>query len=361
MSFGKTRDFVSKVLFSIGLLALAFIPRAKSLTVTVIGAVTDAEGQPVEAVEVFISCIFADSTFYFSTATTDALGTYQEDIPVPFGQTEGMMSISSIGCDGTFTYFMRSWSVAEMMIVQDFEWCDNMNFGDSCVALVLPNVDPLTGMTSLYALHSAPEPATYLWNDGSTAQSVIAIDTGIYCVTVTGANDCTVSACHAFGLGTDCFVSIAPGNGGLNDGTLQAVGFGVAPMTYLWSTGDTGQVIMINDPGTFCVTVTDGEGCESEGCYDYLTGIFEVAASYLSVAPQPVFDFCRLTVPEEIAGTHILVLTAINGQVVKRFYNIFKGGTEAYVDVADLLPGMYIIRLQAGQEVWLGKLVKQGH
>ena len=165
MSFRKTNDFVPKIILFLGFSALASLSRAEFLAVTVTGIVTDAEDMPVGNVDVFISTIFEDSTFYYITATSDEEGYYIETIPVPDWQSEGTVSISSIGCNGEFAYFIRSWSLTESVITQDFMWCNEMEFGDSCVVLILPNPDPLTGIITLYAVSSGQEPIDYLWSD----------------------------------------------------------------------------------------------------------------------------------------------------------------------------------------------------
>lgn len=41
-------------------------------------------------------------------------------------------------------------------------------------------------------------------------------------------------------------------------------GGGVAPFTYLWSTGETTETITVTEEGTYSVTVTDNDGCELE-------------------------------------------------------------------------------------------------
>ena len=243
---------------------------AQSFSVTVTGSVTYSDGMPASSVDVFISAVFDDSTFYFVTALTNDEGVYEEVIPIPDGQTEGEVSISSIGCNGMFGYFTLTWTLNDPVIVQDFVWCEIIEISDSCFVLILPSYDPLTGVTTLYAIGSALEPVTYLWNDGSTGQSITPIDTGTYCVTITGADGCITSGCYEYSGGSGCFVSISAGNGGFFDTALVAFGYGVEPLTYVWSTGDTGQVLIVSEEGTYCVTMTDATGCSASACAVYI-------------------------------------------------------------------------------------------
>lgn len=48
---------------------------------------------------------------------------------------------------------------------------------------------------------------------------------------------------------------------------LHAVAHGSAPFTYLWSTGDTTQIIPYPGTGRHCVTVTDSKDCTAEACF----------------------------------------------------------------------------------------------
>ena len=51
---------------------------------------------------------------------------------------------------------------------------------------------------------------------------------------------------------------------------LLAYGYSSAESwSYLWNTGETTDIIYPQDPTqTYCVTMTDSDGCVSSGCYD---------------------------------------------------------------------------------------------
>jgi PKD repeat protein len=48
-------------------------------------------------------------------------------------------------------------------------------------------------------------------------------------------------------------------------------GSGVAPYTYLWNDGSTGSTFFAYQTGTYCVDVTDGNGCTVNQCFNYFT------------------------------------------------------------------------------------------
>lgn len=119
---------------------------------------------------------------------------------------------------------------------------------------------------------------TYLWSTGSTDQTIYPTQSGDYCVTITGSNNCTGtyanSRCNYFYVFNSCSTYINYNS----DNTLTATTSGEAPFTYQWSPGNyTSQTINPGTPGTYCVTVTDATGCVSYDCrYLYDPGQCEV-------------------------------------------------------------------------------------
>lgn len=117
-------------------------------------------------------------------------------------------------------------------------------------------------------------PFTYLWSDGQTTQMATGLCAGVYTVTVTDANGCTVSTSRVInppscdldvnvtGQPVDC-------NGGA-DGSVLATPItsqNNTPFTYLWNTGATTQEITGVAAGPYSVTVTDAIGCTASGSF----------------------------------------------------------------------------------------------
>ena len=153
---------------------------------------------------------------------------------------------------------------------------------------------------SAYVLVSGGIPGTpysYLWNNGAQTNSIQNLCAGIYCVTLTDVNGCTVTTCDTIGLPqqtygcTDSlacnynplaviddgtctylipFISMLNGiscNGGV-DGELTASTLsGLAPFNYLWSSGGTSNTALNLSVGTHIVTVTDANGCSDTAHY----------------------------------------------------------------------------------------------
>ena len=108
-------------------------------------------------------------------------------------------------------------------------------------------------------------PYTYLWSNSATSSSITNLIAGVYSVTVTDANNCTVEETFIISQPPLLTVtingtpSVCPGE---NDGNLMAMPTGgTMPYTYLWSNGATTQSINNLPPGVYTVTVTDANNC----------------------------------------------------------------------------------------------------
>ena len=111
---------------------------------------------------------------------------------------------------------------------------------------------------------TAPAGMSYLWSNGATTQSIAAIASGSYSVTVTNANGCSKGS-------SATTVVVRP----LPDTTITASGpttfceggsvtlTAPAGLTYAWSTGATTRSIVVSASGSFAVTTTNGNGCSA--------------------------------------------------------------------------------------------------
>lgn len=103
----------------------------------------------------------------------------------------------------------------------------------------------------------------YLWNNGSTAQTINVDSEGTYIVSVTDANSCessgeiivSINPLPIVNLGND--LSFCEGE----SITIDAGSFS----SYLWNDGSTTQTINVNSEGAYSVSVTDANSCENSG------------------------------------------------------------------------------------------------
>ncbi len=140
------------------------------------------------------------------------------------------------------------------------------------------------GIITIVPTQGVP-PFTYLWSTGSTALSLRNVTKGTYDATITDASGATVTHTHILNSkDLDLYLSDAkpatycnPNAGAL---TVDPVG-GLAPYTYVWSTGQGGATVSGLSIGTYTVTATDATGCTAVGAYEvkWISGSYYPQAS----------------------------------------------------------------------------------
>lgn len=107
-------------------------------------------------------------------------------------------------------------------------------------------------------------PYSYGWNDGSSESKFSGTISGLYEVTVTDALGCTAEA--SLVAASDCVLNLTDWqfeettNTGIFLYTIDASS-NAPPVTFLWSTGETGNSIQITEAGRYVASVTDANGC----------------------------------------------------------------------------------------------------
>jgi len=119
----------------------------------------------------------------------------------------------------------------------------------------------------LLAVSGGASPYSFLWSDGSTNQDLTGVAAGAYTVTVTDANGCDATALVNLTAPPALVATVAGYNGSCKgkDGSLAdlTVTGGTAPYTYSWSNGETSEDLAGLASGTYTVTVTDANGCNT--------------------------------------------------------------------------------------------------
>lgn len=177
-----------------------------------------------------------------------------------------------------FTYLWNTGATTQtIQINPNQNYCVTVTAADSCIATAClfgtGNCNVTISGTNSGSLTANPTgvaPFSYAWNTGATTKTITPNAFGTYCVTVTDGSGCTASACYQYTVSGACDVeiyidSLPPGATGW---LLTAVPTGTAPFTYQWNVPNStpSQSITVPGDGTYCVTITDANGCKSSDC-----------------------------------------------------------------------------------------------
>lgn len=238
---------------------------------TINGYVTQGNGTTLAQFSATTDSLGNYCTTYFS-ATPDSSNCAYLDVTI---------SASIPDCNTSQTYSYTYWLCNDTTILFNISGCDTTVTGCSVYINDSTNV---TGYLGAWGTGTAP--FIYQWSTGDSAQYIYPNAFGQYCVTVTDANGCVASECYYYGQ-NNCTLSLTlildstPCMGPAHS-LGSAIYGGTAPYSYVWSTGDSGQFICNLTSGSYCLTVTDVQGCTAYDCY-YLqsTGNCNVAINQL--------------------------------------------------------------------------------
>ncbi len=138
----------------------------------------------------------------------------------------------------------------------------------SVTNLVAPTCNQIfDGQISVF-ISGGTVPYTFEWSNGATTQNIADLPPGVYGLTVTDANDCTVVLSQTPLLApTLLFLDIDDLENesceGLSNGLIDvSVTGGTGPYNFQWSNGGSSQNISNLPAGHYTVTVTDNNGCD---------------------------------------------------------------------------------------------------
>lgn len=104
--------------------------------------------------------------------------------------------------------------------------------------------------------------ASYTWSNGATTQSIEVSEAGTYALTVTNTGGCEATASVAINSSsTPIDLDLGPEQQ-LCAGQSTSLVVG-SYSSYRWSTGSTESSILVEEPGTYALTVTNPQGCEA--------------------------------------------------------------------------------------------------
>ena len=293
---------------------------------------------------------------YTITQPTLALSLTQTQTNVScFGGTNGSINISTIGGTAPYTYAWSNGSNSEdltnitagnySLTITDANGCQVngayvITEPAQPISVSSTNTDILcfggnSGSIDI-SIQGGTAGYSYNWSNGASTEDITGLTAGTYSVVVTDANGCTLNQSYtltqpAQALSTIGTVTPVLCNGGNNGAISTITQGGTAPYSYSWSNGEISANLVNLPSGTYTLTVTDANGCQT-------TSSFQVT--------QPLQ-------PITLSETHIDV--ACNGGNNGAIDLSVSGGTTPYSfawsngasteDVSGLLAGTYSVNV----------------
>ena len=203
-----------------------------------------------------------------------------------FGQSDGFIDLSVSGGIAPYTY---AWSngatTQDLFNISGGNYSVDITDGNGCIttrnfvineptsALVVSGVvtDELCFGDSQGAIDltvsGGSAPYNYSWNHGPGNQDVFGLGQGVYQVTVTDNNGCSVISDFTVSGPSAINITASKTNiscNGANDGSIDVeVSGGTSPYVFAWNNGETSEDLTGLSPGTYVLTVTDANGCTS--------------------------------------------------------------------------------------------------
>jgi len=147
---------------------------------------------------------------------------------------------------------------------------DNLVFTNPIVitcATTPQNCLNLNGTASAVA-NGITGPYSYVWSNGSTAQSITGLSQGYFTVTVTDINGCSNKATTYVSYYSPIYINLTYVNQQCTvlGSASTAPTLGTTPYSFLWSTGaTTSSINSLHAGNSYHVTVTDNAGCSAAG------------------------------------------------------------------------------------------------
>ncbi|MEM9921450.1 MAG: M43 family zinc metalloprotease, partial [Bacteroidota bacterium] len=227
--------------------------------------------------------------------------------PLCFGSADGILSVNPSG--GQLPYAF-SWSngaiISDLTGLIAGTYSVTVTDANDCtqttsVELIHPpamtlSVDGVDGLCGKKAsvgttVGGGVAPYSYIWSNDRIESEILNLDAGNYSVTVSDANQCTLTGSADVildnsGLETESEMVDASCKGA-NDGSIEiTVTQGTAPFVFSWNTGDTSSMIESLAPGNYSLSLSDVNGCTFFSVYQIgePTGL---DLTFSTAEPQP--------------------------------------------------------------------------
>lgn len=266
------------------------------------------------------------------------------------------------------------------LIVTDARQCTDTSFFTLMEpAPVIISLDSLhepckgeaTGSIYLSATSGNPGTISWLWPNGATGSSRTGLIGGTYIVTATDINGCTDTDTLVLNENPkpEVTVSVNPATQGGCDGSATAtVTSGTSPYSYQWddSLQQTTPTAIDLCAGTYSVTVTDANGCDSTVTFtllDTLTGRKPEVNQLpgISIFPNPFSESITVEGAAGFNGEVNIQVRDLLGRKVyeKTLVDPFQSGFIHKIQLDAISSGGYWLKIRVGDQVMVRKIFKR--
>lgn len=199
-------------------------------------------------------------------------------------------------------------------------------------------------------------PYTYSWSNAATSEDISGLTAGTYDVNVTDDSGCELV--QSFTVGT-AGTPVNVLNSAITDATCATCLDGAinmtmdpagAPYLFSWSNGSTNEDVSNLNPGTYTVTITNNEGCQTVLMFTVkdMAGITENDKVVLLISPNPTFGSFDLKY-ENLYGPDMKVkfYDAAGRLVLEHSHKIDANNGSINFDLTHFTPGAYLISIES--------------
>ena len=186
---------------------------------------------------------------------------------------------------------------------------------------------------------------------------------GIYDFTLPGGTGCDTLVHLQLSVASitlETFVEMASGPLAANGSVLVDASGGTAPYAILWNTGHTGELLSQMLPGTYCVTLTDADGCTQDTCVvvSYASATRESASEKMRIVPSLATpgDELALQLPAKLLGEPLTIeIFDVAGRRLLLENRPVHTGTLQLSLPAHTPPGLLLLRVSSPRGQVLGR------
>jgi hypothetical protein len=198
---------------------------------------------------------------------------------------------------------------------------------------------------------------TFAWNNGANSSSITVYDSGNYDVIMTDQDG------NVYIESMQIYIDNYPVNIYSGDtifvSDIAMLDAGNTGKQYLWSTGDTTQIITVYIQDWYYVTITNS--CDNFAV-DSVYVIFDIVGNdedtypfEISVYPNPASEFLYIELPYGINDAFISIWSYSGELLQKQEYN------GQHINISHLPIGMYLIEIETDEMIFREKFIKEDY